>query len=192
MKNISCRQTGIALFITLIVLLIVSVIGLSALRMSLSQSTISLNNRLDTMSFQAAESGIRGVLLEATGENIALSTNVIGATLLLGVCTDATSTDATTCVVYRCATQANPSVAGACSSTDSLDGTGSSRAESRTRHTGQFNVVNSSVTMYQDYVFESVSKGCMLDSGACSNLYWSENVQEFKKIAPADLAANFD
>lgn len=191
MKSSKNRQTGVALFITLIVLLIVSVMGLGALRMSLSQSKISLNTRLDAMSFQAAESGIRGVLLEASSSNIASSTNVIGATLALGVCTDKTSTS-TTCVVYRCVTQADPTVAGACSSSDSLDGTGSARTESRTRHTGQFLVVNSSVALYQDYVFESVSKGCLLDAGTCSDVYWSENVQEFKKMAPADLSANYD
>jgi type IV pilus assembly protein PilX len=191
MKKVSNRQAGVALLITLIVLLMVSVMGLAALRMSLSQSKISLNTRLDAMSFQAAESGIRGVLLEATESNIASSTNVIGATLALGVCTDKNST-ATTCVVYRCVTQANPTVAGACSATDFLDGTGSSRAESRTRHTGQFHVVNSSIALYQDYVFESVSRGCLLESGACNSVYWSENVQEFKKMAPADLAANYD
>lgn len=191
MNHPNSRQAGVALFITLIVLLIVSVMGLGALRMSLSQSKISLNTRLDTMSFQAAESGIRSVLLEASSTNIASSTNVIGATLSLGVCTDKNSTS-TSCVVYRCVTQANPTVAGPCGANDSLDGTGTARAESRTRHTGQFNVVNSSIALYQDYVFESVSKGCLLESGACSNMYWSENVQEFKKMAPADLAANFD
>ena len=191
MKRFENRQNGVALFITLIVLLIVSVMGLGALRMSLSQSKISLNTRMETMSFQAAESGIRGVLLEASSSNIATSTNVIGATLALGVCTDKTSTS-TACVVYRCVTQADATIAGACSNTDSLDGTGSTRAETRTRHTGQFNVVNSSVALYQDYVFESASKGCLLESGSCSNVYWSEHVQEFKKMAPADLAANYD
>lgn len=191
MKLTRNRQAGVALFITLIVLLIVSVMGLGALHMSLSQSKISLNTRLDAVGFQAAESGIRGVLLEATGSNIASSTNVIGATMALGVCTDKASTS-TSCVVYRCVTQANPSVAGACATTDHLDGTGASRSESRTRHTGQFHVVNSSLTLYKDYVFETVSKGCILDSGACSAMYWSENVQEFKKIAPADPAANYD
>lgn len=185
------KQAGVALFITLVVMLIVSVIGLGALRMSLSQSKVSLNTRLDTMTFQAAESGIRSVLLEATSTNIASSTNVIGATLNLGVCTDKDSTS-TDCVVYRCVTQADPTIAGKCSSNDSLDGTGTLQAESRTRHTGQFNVVNSSVTMYQDYVFETAAKGCLRDNGACSDNYWSENVQEFKKIAPADLTANYD
>ena len=190
MPNFHTRQSGIALFITLIVLLVVSVMGVSALNMSLSQSKISLNTRLDAMSFQAAESGIRGVLLEASGSNIASSSNVIGATLALGVCTDATST-ATTCVVYRCVTQADPTKSGECEASDTLDGTGSVRAESRTRHTGQFVVVNSSIAAYKDYVFESASKGCLLDSGACSDVYWSENVQEFKKMAPADPSSNY-
>jgi Tfp pilus assembly protein PilX len=191
MKNASNRQAGVTLFITLIVLLVVSVMGLGALRMSMSQNKVSLNTRLDTMTFQAAESGIRSVLQEASGSNIASSTNVIGATLVLGVCSDPKSV-AATCVVYRCVTQAKSNVAGACSTTSSLDGTGTSRAESRTRHTGQFNVVNSSVAMYQDYVFESASKGCILDGTACSTMYWSENVQEFKKMAPADLSANYN
>lgn len=185
------RQTGVAMFITLIVLLIVSVMGLGALHMSLSQSKISLNTRLDTMTFQAAESGIRGVMLEATRSNIAASTNVIGATLSLGVCLDKNSTS-TSCVVYRCVTEANPTVAGSCTSSAALDATQNLRAESRTRHTGKFIATNYSVNLYQDYVFETVSKGCLLESGACSSTYWSENVQELKKIAPADLSANYD
>lgn len=191
MSKVRSRQTGIAMFMTLIVLLIVSMMGLGALHMSLSQSKISLNTRLDAMSFQAAESGIRGVLLEASGSNIASSTNVIGATLALGVCTDKTSTS-TSCVVYRCVTQANATVAGACGTADSLDGTGSTRAESRTRHTGQAAVENTAIAFYRDYVFESASKGCLLEAGACSDMYWSENVQEFKKMAPADPSANYD
>lgn len=185
------RQTGVTLIVTLGVLLVVSLMGLGALRLGLSQSKVSMNTRMDTMSFQAAESGIRGVLHEASAANLASITNVIGASLALGVCTTAHST-LTSCVVYRCVTQANPAVAGACTSTASLDGAGSLRTESRTRHTGQFNVVNSSVSVYRDYAFETDSKGCLLETNVCSTTHWSTNVQEFKKMAPADPTAEYD
>lgn len=185
------RQSGVALFVTLIVLLVVSLLSAGAMRMSLSQSKISLNTRLDTMAFQAAESGIRAVIMEAASANVANTNNVIGGTLALGICNDANSTDPT-CVVFRCVTQGNPMLAGACTGTAALDGPGSLRTESRTRHTGQFNVVNSSVSVYRDYVFETVSTGCVLDDSQCSDTHWRQNVQEFKKMAPADPAANYD
>lgn len=185
------NSRGVALIVTLGVLLVVSLMGVGALRLSVSQSKVSMNSRLDTLSFQAAESGIRAVLREALASNITSPDNVIGATLNLGVCTTAHSIS-TSCVVFRCVTQADPSVAGQCASTASLDGAGNLRAESRTRHTGQFNVVNSSVNAFRDYAFETESHGCLLDSVNCSSTHWSANVQEFKKIAPADPTANFD
>lgn len=185
------RQGGVALFVTLIVLLVVSLLSIGGMRMSLSQNKISLNSRLDTMTFQAAESGIRAVMMEAAASDISTATNVIGATLVLGICDIADSVD-TSCVVFRCVTQANSKKTGACTSTDSIDGAGSLRAESRTRHTGQFNVVNSSVTLFRDYAFESLSTGCLLDNQVCSTTHWNENVQEFKKMAPADPADNLE
>ena len=186
------RQRGVALFVTLLVLLIISLLGMSALRISLAQNKITLNGRIDAMTFQGAESGIRAVISEAQSSTMANTNNVIGAAIAAGTCTDDSETS--TCAVFRCVTPTG-SLSGRCSAqsgSPSVDSVGVLQVETRTRSTGSKVAVNNSAGMFQDYVFETNSKGCLLDGSSCSTTNWNENLQEFKKLAPRDNSANLD
>lgn len=61
------KQVGAALFVCLMLLLILSILGISALRMTIGQSLISMNAHAEKLAFQSAESGITQVIAE--GEN---------------------------------------------------------------------------------------------------------------------------
>ncbi|MCH8544755.1 MAG: hypothetical protein LAT61_14420 [Alcanivorax sp.] len=52
------RQQGVALFVSLMILLIISVIGIAAMRSSTFSAKVAMGTQLDAMVFEAAESGI--------------------------------------------------------------------------------------------------------------------------------------
>lgn len=56
------RERGMALLIALVVLIVVSILGATAMRSALFQSKISVNAQASQMMFQGAESGIESVL----------------------------------------------------------------------------------------------------------------------------------
>lgn len=84
-------QRGVALAVGLIFLVILTVIGLAAIRVTSSQTLQANNYQFKTLTFQAAESGIRRVMAEIRGEipgpagadNILVT--AINATALSGV-----------------------------------------------------------------------------------------------------------
>lgn len=57
------RQGGMALLIALVVLVVVSILGATAMRSALFQNRVSINQQMSQMIFQGAESGIRAVLM---------------------------------------------------------------------------------------------------------------------------------
>ncbi|MDP2228157.1 MAG: PilX N-terminal domain-containing pilus assembly protein [Moraxellaceae bacterium] len=59
------RQQGVALFVCLMILLVLSVLGISAMRMSMSQSTIASSSLASGMAFQAAETAISRAIADA-------------------------------------------------------------------------------------------------------------------------------
>ena len=62
------RQQGMALLIALVVLVVVSILGATAMRSALFQNRMSINTQLSQMMFQGAESGLQSVLRVATGQ----------------------------------------------------------------------------------------------------------------------------
>lgn len=62
------QQRGMALLIALVVLIVVSILGATAMRSALFQNRISINTQLSQMMFQGAESGLQSVLNFATGQ----------------------------------------------------------------------------------------------------------------------------
>ena len=56
------RQHGMALLIALIVLIVVSILGVVAMRSAMFQNRISINSQITNLSFQAAESGLQSVV----------------------------------------------------------------------------------------------------------------------------------
>lgn len=58
-------QTGVALFVCLMILLILSLFGISAMRMMTSQNMISSSSQGADISFDAAETGINRAIVDA-------------------------------------------------------------------------------------------------------------------------------
>lgn len=59
------RQDGSALFVCLMILIILSLLGISALRMTLGQSLIAMNSHAEKLSFEGAEMGLSQVIARA-------------------------------------------------------------------------------------------------------------------------------
>ena len=59
-------QRGVALFITLMILIIISILGVSAMRSSITNARIATGIQGRTISFQAAQSGINSALNDIT------------------------------------------------------------------------------------------------------------------------------
>lgn len=93
------RERGVALLICMLILLIISVMGISALRLSMSQTQIAASTIASNMGFHAAETGINKVIADVatTGRGILPTT--------------------TTTPVFRCV------AAGQVATTASSDGT---------------------------------------------------------------------
>ena len=69
--NIAKReQTGAALLVSLIILLILSIIGISAMRGGLLQLLMSANSQQSEMAFSAADAGVSAVVYNASEEGI--------------------------------------------------------------------------------------------------------------------------
>lgn len=63
--NMFAKQKGVALFVSLIMLLVLTIIGLSAAQRSNIQEKMAANTHMQNMAFNAAESAIGGFLAEA-------------------------------------------------------------------------------------------------------------------------------
>jgi len=65
MRGVSCNQTrGVVLFVVLVLLLSVSLAGVSSLRNGIYQQRMVSNSQVDVFAFQATESAISAVLEE--------------------------------------------------------------------------------------------------------------------------------
>lgn len=71
-NNAMKKQTGVALFVCLMILLILSLLGISALRMVTSQNLISSSSQGADIAFDAAETGINQAIVGATAKTITL------------------------------------------------------------------------------------------------------------------------
>ncbi|MFP5383371.1 MAG: PilX N-terminal domain-containing pilus assembly protein [Gammaproteobacteria bacterium] len=57
----SRKQQGIALLVALVVLVVVSILGVTAMRLALFQNKVSINSQVAQHLFQGAETGLQGV-----------------------------------------------------------------------------------------------------------------------------------
>lgn len=62
------RQRGVALVVVLMVLVVVALLGTTAMRSALFQSKVSVNTQIAQLSFQGAESGLAAVVEQATAD----------------------------------------------------------------------------------------------------------------------------
>lgn len=112
------RQSGAALVITLMILLVLSVIGISAMRITMSQNMIASGSLASEMAFQAAETAISQVIREGEADGQLNTRDVLPA--------------AGTAAITRCVQEAAGVVtttAGACGAATFSDSRGVSQAE---------------------------------------------------------------
>lgn len=121
------RQQGMALLLTLLILMVVSLLGISALRTSLFSARMATGAEIDAMAFAAAESAIDATLGALKNDPERLRSLLAGNTLT------------------QCVTLADPGKTGACGSGDHLDARALVVAESHARRIGYRPVVGGSV-----------------------------------------------
>ena len=74
------RQTGSALFVALVMLLLIAIIGVAGIRTVVMEKNMSTNNQYEMLVFQGAESAIEGVLADDSAFVAAINTTT-GAAL---------------------------------------------------------------------------------------------------------------
>lgn len=191
------REQGMTLIVTLIILILVTFLGIAALRMGFMQNSISFNSRIETMAFQGAEAGLRDNVSEALADNAGNVDGLLGATIAKAEANGVANAGgqktcaegSTACVTYRCMSRTGAAKA-ACGTDDRMDANGKVKVETQTRLAGVALVVNSSANMFSDYQFESQATGCLVGGSDC--LGKSINVQEYKRMAPQDATSNMN
>jgi len=119
------NQSGAALVIALMILVIISIVGLTALRSSVFNTKISTMNQASTMSFQGAETAIAAVFDEAVNQSFKTPGHVVSyAVAQLGFGNNV--------VINRCVTHGNLYLQRACTNNDFVDSRGLVQAGSRT------------------------------------------------------------
>lgn len=119
-------QRGVALIVALLILVMISIIGIAAMRTSIFNAKISTSAQGSTMAFQAAESALAALFIEASEYNgdEADDTNVIFLALR--------QLDfGTLAPIDRCVTSADLFKVGACQAADRFDERGLMQASSR-------------------------------------------------------------
>lgn len=113
------KQQGAALLVALIILVMVSLMGISALRSSMFSGKVATSVQADAMTFEAAETalGITFRNLDAMGDQELYTSLADG-------------------VVEYCIQHSNPESTGACSGSSFLDERGLVRAQSTSFHAG--------------------------------------------------------
>lgn len=155
------RQAGVALFMALIILLVVSIIGIAAMRTSTISGRIALGTQLDAMVFEAAESAIAETMLHVTAANVGED---IAFDDIAGLFNGDT--------LVWCFTKAGQRLSGSCEETALMDSRGALRAEARVRSVGfspvsgnQVSVSGGLTTIIGDFELAIQGIGVMPDYG---------------------------
>lgn len=166
------HQQGVALVIALLILVMISILGVSAMRTSIFNAKIAVGAQVGTMTFQAAESAIAAVYEEAMSD-ITQPGHVLGNAL--------TQKSAGLIQIQdRCVTRADVRKPGLCAAGDFLDSRDLLRAESSTIVRGSVGgLAGFEIGGWGQYEFVTVGRGEMPTYNT-DNV----NVQEFSRIAP--------
>ncbi|MCU5785440.1 PilX N-terminal domain-containing pilus assembly protein [Alloalcanivorax marinus] len=138
------RQRGVALLVALLILVIVSLMGITAMKTSMFSSKISTGTQVDAMSFEGAESAVEDAFGYLYGINGAEMLSFMNGQIM-----------------HRCLT-ANGVNLTTCQSSDRMDSRGLVKAESRIRQKGMRPVDGGQVSMTGtssitvDYTFDII------------------------------------
>lgn len=111
------RQSGVALFIALVILVIISVLGIAALRGSITNLRITSGIQASAMSFQAAQTGIHAAMNEMLQATAGDDNNLLVKLLK-------SHTASNVVVRRRCVTSSDTSVSGDCTQLQFVDSRG--------------------------------------------------------------------
>lgn len=112
-------QQGVALVVALLILVLLAMMGVSAMRTSMLNARISTSAQLAKMTFHAAESSLAATYSEMLDANSPILFQLLDGS-----------------TVRRCLEAASPSSPGACAAQDRFDSRGLLQAQSRSVQTG--------------------------------------------------------
>ncbi|MCG8316131.1 MAG: PilX N-terminal domain-containing pilus assembly protein [Pseudomonadales bacterium] len=165
------NQSGVALIVSLVILLAIMLLGVSSLRSGFFHERMSMNSQADALTFMGAESGINGVMSFAwqIGDG-AVDESFFADTILFGQAQS------------NCVTKGNI-VPGWCANASQAFDTrpnGVLFVQSSTSYNGSFQVENSDASVFRDHKFTTVGTSYFLQN---LNLpFATENLQEWKKL----------
>ena len=166
------KQRGMALLFTLIILLIVAMISISASRSSLFSERMAFNSQADDLTFQAAETSINSVIMNArlaeqNGSGSAFLTRLISGQTIIS-----------------CVSLEGGFKESACqdSASNTIDTRSSLLAQSSSTFELETNAENFDPGEVVDLEFRSNGEGKFLS--AMGMPYANENVQHWRKLGP--------
>lgn len=166
------NQRGAALFVALIILLLVSLMGVSAMKSGIFQERMAFNSQAEETTFQAAETAIEGVIKEARN-----------STALLG------QLAATHEVRTHCVSLTRGTAEGACTATDTLDLRKAVQAEAQSQYDRQRPLLGSDAGQLADLQFHTIGEGSFVET---SLPFSNRNRQEWRKVGLASFEVNPD
>lgn len=118
-------QQGVALIVTLMILVIITMVGLVAMRSGLLQVAMSTNSQVDALLFQAADAGVGAVETDINANPIASN----ASTGVLGLAKDNPGTEIPLCLNKLGLQKGTTSTGSKCAQTDFMSGRGAVRVQ---------------------------------------------------------------
>lgn len=158
------QQGGAALLIALLILLMVTLMGVSALKSGIFHERMAFNAQAEEMTFQAAETAINGVIAYGL-ENGSFLTQMMNS-----------AGD-----IEQCVTMVSGLAEGACSAGQTVDIRESIQSSASSKFDGRKPLVGSDADYFMDYQFATEGHGSFEQS---SMPFASSNYQEWRKVGP--------
>lgn len=160
------RQRGAALFIALIILLLVSLAGISAMKSGIFHERMAFNSQAEELTFQASETGINAVMSKARTS---------------GVFAQSIKDGSTSGRLAHCVTSASGVIVGACTSTTTLDQRAAILADAESQFDGVKPILGTDPEAFMHHQFSTIGEGKF----ASNTLPFSnKNYQEWRKVGP--------
>lgn len=159
------KQAGAALIVALVILLAVTMIGISAVKSGLFHERMAFNAQANELSFQAAETAISGVIEEA-------KTNGSMLTKIL----DSSSP------TLNCVTNTFGLEEDACASDETIDARSSLQASAASEFDSKKPLIDTDAASFMDFQFSTDGTGSFVSD---SMPFSHTNHQEWRKVGPA-------
>jgi hypothetical protein len=156
------HQSGIALVMGLVLLLIITILGIAAIRSTTQQERMAANSQQQTVTFQSAEQVIRQIMEELRGQGVQPDCSA-GQSLLVVAIEKWTDPTTATCYVTRTPPTNNASVT----------------ATATIAYTGTGIAPGYSAGSYKNYLFTITSTATQTGSNA-----WDQHLQGISRVGP--------